>query len=101
MRAKVTFLVIAIGMIGCSLLALRQQRLDTVHALAVAQRDMAKMDQDLYRVRIAIARTITPQSVVRYAVALGPLRPIGVDPVTLDAPTETAVTSADPGLLRR
>lgn len=95
MRSKLVFLILAIGLTACALLSLRQQRLRVVHELAGVHASMARMDQDLLRVRVSIAQAITPQRIVSLAVALGPMRPIGVDPLVLpgDVPA-TAITEA-------
>jgi len=80
-RGKLAFLIICVGATGCGLLALRQQRLESVNELARVQRQLVSMDQDLYRARVQIAAAITPSRVTDLAITLGPLRPIGVDPV--------------------
>jgi hypothetical protein len=97
-RSKLAFLILVIGLTACGLLALRQQRLRVVHDLAVVHKNMARMDQDLLRVRVDIAQAITPQRVVQLAGNLGPMRPLGVDPEMLPArpASDTAIVVVPP-----
>lgn len=101
-KAKIAFLVIAVGGIGAGLLSLRQQRLEVVHEVATIQKQLSAMDQDLFRVRVGIAQAITPQRVVNLAGNLGPMVPIGVDPIPA-APSlpVVQVASTDGERLRR
>ncbi|MCA3005551.1 MAG: hypothetical protein ACK51N_00685 [bacterium] len=81
MVAKICFVILAVGVVGATLLTLRQQRLDAVHQMAVMQRDMHKRDQQLLALRAQIKQLVLPEQIEPRALALGPMSPIGVDPV--------------------
>lgn len=94
--AKLCVLILCVGATACVLLTLRQQRLDAVHELAVLQRDMAQLDHDLFRFRARIMASVTPGQIEKMALALGDMRPIGVDPpVRPGDANPTAVASAE------
>lgn len=76
---KVMMLILSIGACGCTLLSLRQQRLDAVHEMAATQRAIVKADRDLLSLRIKIAQAVSIGRVDQLATALGPMGPIGVD----------------------
>lgn len=97
MFAKLAVLILAVGVFACSLLALRQQRLDAVHELAVSQKRMAERDRDLFQLRTRIASRVMPDRVEALAAKIGPLEPIRVDgPTRPGTPNPTAITIADP-----
>ncbi len=75
MFSKLTFLIIALGVVGCSLLALRQQRLQAASEMAQAQLRIRAADERLFELRAMVAARITPQEVERLAIDAGGLRP--------------------------
>jgi hypothetical protein len=75
MFAKLTFLIVSLGIVGCSLLALRQQRLQAASEMAQAQLRIRESDERLYELRSAVAARITPQEIEKLASVAGPLRP--------------------------
>jgi hypothetical protein len=77
--AKFIAVILAIGVVACALLTLRQHRLQAAHELAEIERRVAEHDRVLWRLRVEIATRVTPQRVHRLAQALGPLAPIEID----------------------
>jgi hypothetical protein len=77
--AKLIAVILAIGVAGCTLLTLRQQRLQASHELAEIERRVAEHDRMLWRLRVEIAARVTPQKVHQLAGALGKLEPIEID----------------------
>lgn len=73
---KLSILILAVGVTACALLVLRQQRLDAVHELAVAQARIAERDRDLYEIRTRIATRVMPNQVELLAARIAPLEPI-------------------------
>ena len=82
MLAKLCFLTLSIGVIGATLLSLRQQRGEAIHAMATLQRDLPLLDRRLAFAQTQVAARITPSFVHTMAVALGNLTPVGVDPLS-------------------
>ncbi|MBA4027988.1 MAG: hypothetical protein C0475_02395 [Planctomyces sp.] len=78
MFIKLCVLILGGGGCAAGLLSLRQQRLDAVHEMIVLQDKMTALDRDLLTLRTRIASLVTPERVERMALALGPLRPLGV-----------------------
>ncbi len=78
MLAKSSLIVITLGACACTLLAMRQQRLQTASELAHAQLRINALDERFYAVRAKIAARTTPQEVERMAAELGPMRPINL-----------------------
>lgn len=76
MFAKLVAVILGIGVIGCGLLALRQQRLEAASELARVQVRIRDQDERLWRLRSDIARRTTPEHVREMAAAIGPLRPL-------------------------
>lgn len=76
MFPKVVLLVIAVGAGACTLLALRQSRLQVASELAQSQLRVCEADERLWLRRSQVASAVTPQSVERLARALGPMKPI-------------------------
>jgi hypothetical protein len=79
--AKLCLLIVALGITGLSLLQIRQARLQAVHDLAQIQRQMLRDDRSLFELRTQIARAVTPARVHELAAKLGPMRPLGIDPL--------------------
>lgn len=81
MAAKLCVLILGLGVMAVALLQFRQARLQAVHDLAGIQREMLLRDRELFAMRSQIAQAVTPERVQQIASTLGPLRPIGVDPL--------------------
>jgi hypothetical protein len=77
--AKLVAVVLALGACACTLLALRQSRLEVASELAQTQLRIQQEDERLWVLRARIAERITPSEVERLAADI-PLRPL-VDPV--------------------
>jgi hypothetical protein len=75
MFSKLTFLIVALGVVGCALLALRQQRLQAASEMAQAQLRIRAADERLFELRSQVAARITPQQIEKLAVEAGGLRP--------------------------
>lgn len=67
MLAKAVFVVIGIGAMSATLLALRQQRLQAAHELARTQIRVERQDEELWKVRARIAGLVNPQNVALMA----------------------------------
>ncbi|MCE7972864.1 MAG: hypothetical protein DYG92_00860 [Leptolyngbya sp. PLA1] len=76
MFPKVVLLVIAVGAGACTLLGLRQSRLQVASELAQSQLRVCEADERLWLLRSQVAAAVTPQSVERLARALGTMKPI-------------------------
>jgi len=61
--AKVAIVIVALGICACSLLALRQARLQAANELAEARLRVRAIDERVSRARTAIARLVTPDQV--------------------------------------
>ncbi len=85
MFAKLAVLVVAIGACGCSLLALRQQRLQVASELTRAQLRIQAADERLWELRADIAMRTTPGAVRVLAAELGPMKPVISVPTGLPA----------------
>ncbi len=85
MFAKLALLVVAIGAGGCSLLALRQQRLQVASELTRAQLRIQAADERLWELRARIALHTTPHFVRVMAHDLGPMKPVISIPTGLPA----------------
>jgi len=89
--------ILSIGVVACVLLTTRQLRLQAVHELAQVQKRVAEHDRTLWRLRIEIARRVTPANVERLAArraGLSPLPPVPVVPGST-APEPARLTRAD------
>ncbi len=86
MFARLAFLVVCLGLIGTSLLALRQARLQAASEAAQAQLRIASADEELFSVRAQVAATVTPSAVEKLASSMHPMRP-----ATNDIPTALAM----------
>ncbi len=65
MFAKVAVVIIALGICACSLLALRQARLQAANELAEARLRVRAIDERVSLARTAIASRVTPEQVER------------------------------------
>ncbi|HEX2837698.1 MAG TPA: hypothetical protein VHN77_06180 [Phycisphaerales bacterium] len=75
MFAKLVTMVIALGVIGCGVLAQRQARLQAGSEAAQARLRIAAADDALRDLRARVATAVAPSEVQRVATAAGPLRP--------------------------
>lgn len=80
MFAKLSAVILAIGVCACGLLALRQQRLQAAHELTQAQLRIRQQDEKLWAMRTRIAAEVTPQKIEKLAAGFGQLRPMIADP---------------------
>ena len=79
MRAKLILLIVTGGLTAAVLLVVRQQRLQAVYEMTRALDRAAENDQRLWKLRVEIARQITPDRVERMAEGLGDLHPIPLE----------------------
>ena len=79
MRAKLILLIVSGGLTAAALLVVRQQRLQAVYEMTRALDRAAENDQKLWKLRVEIARQITPERVERMAEGLGDLHPIPLE----------------------
>lgn len=91
MVAKILALILCVGTIACSLLAMRQSRLQAASEMAQAQLRIQRADERLWLMRSQVAAGVSPANVERLARALGPLKPI-VDPAPSAVATGPAPT---------
>lgn len=63
MFAKIALVIVALGICACSLLALRQARLQAANELAEARLRVRAVDERVAVVRTAIAACVTPEQV--------------------------------------
>lgn len=63
MFAKIALVIVALGICACSLLALRQERLQAANELAEARLRVRAIDERVSVVRTAIAGFVTPEQV--------------------------------------
>lgn len=61
--AKIVLVIVALGICACSLLALRQARLQAANELAEARLHVRAIDERVSLVRTAIAGRVTPERV--------------------------------------
>lgn len=73
MFAKILAVILALGVVACVLLTTRQQRLQSVHDLAVIQKRVAEHDRTLWTLRVAIASKLNPARIEHLASSLGDL----------------------------
>jgi hypothetical protein len=100
--AKVLFLILCIGASACSLLSMRQQRLDVVNDMAVIHRRMVQHDRALFEIRTRIAQGLTLDRIATLASSMGTLKPIGVDqPVPGEIGNPIRIASGSPSAARR
>lgn len=76
MFAKLAVVVLTIGVCACTLLSLRQARLQAAHELTRAQLRVRECDDRLWAMRAEIARRVMPDQVHQMADALGSFRPM-------------------------
>lgn len=79
MFSKVAALIVCLGLIACMMLAIRQQRVQAAHQLAKSQTSLAKLDQDVLRLRSQIAAKLTPDQIEQAGTKLGRLMPLTLE----------------------
>lgn len=79
MLAKLSVLIVGLGVLGCLLLGLRQQRTQAAHEMAEAQKRVSMHDRQLWALRAEIARRITPDKIEPMAAHFGVLAPINTE----------------------
>lgn len=82
MFAKLVAVLVSMGAVACTLLAVRQQRIQSAHELAEVQRRVMEHDRTLWHLRAEIATRITPPRVDEMARRLGPAAPISPERYT-------------------
>ncbi|MFO0834202.1 MAG: hypothetical protein U0638_04470 [Phycisphaerales bacterium] len=86
MFAKLAAIILALGILGCTLLAMRQQRLQAAHELAESQLRIRKSDEQLWLLRAQIAHRLNPENIRELATGAGPLRPVASPPPPAEPP---------------
>lgn len=76
MVAKLAVVILSLGICGCTLLALRQARLQAASELVRVQLRVRAQDEKLWQLRTEIGRLVTPERVREMASSLGPMRPV-------------------------
>lgn len=95
MFAKLVAVVVALGACGCTLLALRQSRLQVASEVAQTQIRINQEDERLWVLRARIAERVTPEQVEQMARTVGPLRPL-VPPVVEDRSRQDLARTRQP-----
>ncbi len=78
------FILVAIGLVSCGLLVVRQQRLQAVYEMTGALQRSVDVERTLWELRAHIGAATRPDSVRALAEGLGPLVPIPSDPLFAD-----------------
>lgn len=76
---KLALIIVSGAVIAACLLAVRQQRIQAVHDMTRALERAAQADEELWRVRVEIARHVSPDSMHAHVKRIGPTKPILVD----------------------
>ncbi len=84
MFAKLAAVILALGIVGCSLLAMRQSRLQAASELAQTQLRIGRLDERLWLLRGEIARRVSPEAVDRIAEEMGPTKAMMMEPLTIE-----------------
>ncbi|TVQ63510.1 MAG: hypothetical protein EA379_03750 [Phycisphaerales bacterium] len=79
MAAKLAALIIALALVAGALLAVRQQRIMAAHEMVRAHTRIVERERDLWRLRLEIARHLSPERIEQIAASLGPMRPAPPD----------------------
>lgn len=88
MFGKCVLVILAVGVTGCALLALRQSRLQAASEMVRIQLDIRNQDEELWLLRTQIAQQITPEQVRLMMSDVGPLKPINTAASSTDAPPQ-------------
>jgi hypothetical protein len=78
---KLCVLIISMGAVACTLLALRQQRIEAVHQMAMVNVRIMEADRGLAKLRTEIVANLEPKRIEEVASKLGTLRPIETVPM--------------------
>jgi hypothetical protein len=73
---KLCVLIISMGAVACTLLALRQQRIEAVHQMAMVNLRIMEADRGVAKLRTEIAANLEPKKIEEIASKIGALRPI-------------------------
>lgn len=76
MLAKIVFLIVSLACIACSVLAIRQSRLQTASEIVQAQVRINAMDERLAALRISVAERVAPEQVRAMAAGMTDLVPL-------------------------
>lgn len=90
MFAKIAALIVAIGIVACSLLAIRQSRILAAAETAQVQRRVAEHDRTLWHLRLEIASRVLPGAVEPRIGEQASLKPISPERLTELARAEQA-----------
>ena len=96
-HAKIALLVIALGACACTLLAMRQSRLQVASELTQTQLRINAADERLWQLRARIGSEVAPERVEELAAGLGALRPLAeapLPPVIEPAPAKSSTKVA-------
>ncbi len=80
MFSKLVVCVISMGVLGCSLLAMRQARLQAAHELAQTQLRIRSCDERLYKLRSQIGAAVRPEDVRSLVDEMALLKPMTPPP---------------------
>lgn len=92
MFKKLALLILSLGIIGTSLLALRQQRLQAASEAAQAQLRIQALDEELLTLRAQVAAAVTPSAVEKLAGSVQTTDGAPLRPATNDVPVSLATS---------
>lgn len=84
--AKLCTLVVSVCAVACVLLALRQQRIEAVHQMAMTNLRIMESDRGLAKLRTQIVARLEPSRIQELAARLGDLQPIELVPARPGTP---------------
>lgn len=76
MFAKIVALILSLGIIACALLAVRQARVQAFHELTQTRLRIRTQDENLWKLRAAIAARVTPEHIHEMAASVSDLKPV-------------------------
>lgn len=99
MFAKLILVIVALALLGCALLGIRQSRMQAAHDLAQTRLKIAELDAELWMLRAEIAERVTPSRIRAMADAIGPIEPVTPEGQlsTLEPEVDVATLDADAG----
>jgi len=74
--AKIVALILSLGIIACALLAVRQARVQAFHELTQTRLRIRTQDEQLWKLRAAIAARVIPEHVHEMAASISELKPV-------------------------
>lgn len=92
MFAKLVVVILCLGAVAATLLALRQQRIQAMHELAESRLRLRAADERLWLLRAEIARRLAPEELEARIASAGGMVPAGQAPAlrpALDGVTPT------------